>query len=73
MNSIVMEKIHPLPDHLSLRRFALGQQVKFRGKPYTILRRTTLSSGEPALVLQGEREQFVVAASEFLAEVKGNN
>lgn len=66
-----MERIDPLPDHLQLQRFALGQQVDFRGKPYTVLRRTTLASGEPAVVLQGEGEQFVVGASQFLAGVKG--
>jgi len=65
-----MEKIEPLLDHLKLRRYAIGEQVEFRGKPYTILGRTTLASGEPALVLQGEREQFVIGASQFLAGVK---
>lgn len=65
-----MEKIDPLPDHLRLRRFAIGDQVDFRGKRYTVLRRTTLASGEPALVLQGETEQFVIAASTFLAANK---
>lgn len=66
-----MEKINPLPDHLELKRFNIGQQVDFRGKPYTVLRRTTLTSGEPALVLQGPGEQFVIGASQFLAGVKG--
>jgi len=65
-----MEKIEPLSDHLQLKRYAIGEQVEFRGKPYTILGRTTLASGEPALVLQGEREQFVIGASQFLAGVK---
>ena len=67
----VMEKIDPLPDHLQLKRFALGQQVEFREKFYTVLRRTTLASGEPAVVLQGEGEQFVIGATQFLAGVKG--
>ncbi|MEK7334973.1 MAG: hypothetical protein AAB222_06600 [Candidatus Binatota bacterium] len=67
----VMEKIDPLPDHLQLKRFALGQQVEFREKSYTVLRRTTLASGEPAVVLQGEGEQFVIGATQFLAGVKG--
>lgn len=65
-----MEKIEPLPDHLLLKCFAIGQQVEFRGKLYTILHRTTLASGEPAVVLQGQGEQFVVGASQFLAGVK---
>ena len=67
----VMEKIDPLPDHLQLRRFAVGQQVEFRKKSYTVLHRTTLASGEPAVVLQGEGEQFVIGATQFLAGVKG--
>jgi len=65
-----MEKIEPLSDHLELRRYAIGELVEFRGKPYMVLGRTTLASGEPALVLQGEREQFVIGASQFLAGVK---
>ncbi len=66
-----MEKIEPLEDHLLLKRYAIGEQVEFGGKPYTVLRRTTLASGEPALVLQGKSEQFVIGASQFLAGVKG--
>jgi len=41
----------------------------FQGKPYTIQRRTTLASGEAAVVLQGEKEQFVIGASRFLAGI----
>ena len=63
-----MDKIEPLADHLSLQRFAVGAPVEFRGKPYTVTRRTTLASGEPALVLQGDGKQFVVGAGQFLAE-----
>ena len=70
MKNTAMEKIDPLPDHLELKRFALGQQVEFRGKLYTVLRRTTLASGEPALVLQGDGKQFVVGAAQFLAGAK---
>jgi len=66
-----MEKIEPLEDHLLLKRYAIGEQVEFGGKPYTVLRRTTLASGEPALVLQGETDQFVIGASQFLAGVRG--
>jgi hypothetical protein len=62
-----VEKIQPLDDHLILRRFGTGDRVEFNCRPYTVLSRTTLASGEPALVLQGEREQFVISASEFLA------
>jgi hypothetical protein len=65
-----MEKIVPLPDHLLLDRFPPGCPVGFGGKRYTVLRRTSLASGEPALVLQGEREQFVVAASRLLADTQ---
>ena len=64
-----MEKIDPQPDHLKLNRFNPGQQVRFQGEPYTIERRTTLASGEAAVVLQGEREQFVIGASSFLAGI----
>ena len=70
MKSTAMEKIDPLPDHLKLKRFALGQQVELRGKLYTVSRRTTLASGEPAVVLQGEGEQFVIGAAQFLAGIK---
>jgi len=68
-----MEKIDPLPDHLQLKRFALGQQVEYRGKRYTVLRRTTLASGEPAVVLQGEGEQFIIGAAQFFAGIKEKN
>lgn len=70
MKPMRMEKIDPLPDHLRLQRFALGEQVEFQGRLYAVLRRTTLASGEPALVLQGPGEQFVIGASTFLAGVK---
>ena len=64
-----MEKIDPQSDHELLKRFAPGQQVRFNGKVYTIQRRTTLASGEAAVVLQGEKEQFVIGAKQFLARV----
>ena len=64
-----MDKIDPQPDHLKLNRFNPGQQVRFQGKPYTIQRRTTLASGEAAVVLQGEQEQFVIGAAQFLAGI----
>jgi len=66
----VMEKIDPQQDHERLRRFRPGQQVIFRGKSYKIQRRTTLASGEAAVVLQGEKEQFLIGAQQFLAGVK---
>ena len=69
LNKIAMEKIDPQPDHLKLDRFNPGQQVRFQGKPYIVQRRTTLASGEAAVVLQGEREQFVIGASKFLAGI----
>jgi len=66
----VMEKIDPQPDHEKLAPFRPGQQVIFRGKPYRVERRTTLASGEAAVVLQGEKEQFFIPATEFLAGVQ---
>lgn len=69
INSGAMEKIDPQADHLKLGRFRPGQQVTFQGKPYTIQRRTTLASGEAAVVLQGEKDQFEVGASRFLAGI----
>lgn len=65
-----MEKIEPQSDHERLRRFVPGQQVTFKGKPYTIQRRTTLASGEAAVVLQGAREQFSVSAEQFFRGVQ---
>ena len=64
-----MEKIEPQRDHEQLSRFVPGQQVTFKGKPYTIQRRTTLASGEAAIVLQGEKEQFSVSAEIFFRGV----
>jgi len=65
-----MEKIDPQADHLRLQGFGPGCQVIFRGKPFMIQRRTTLASGEAALVLQGENEQFVIGATQFLSAVQ---
>jgi len=65
-----MEKIEPLPDHLRLRQYPIGRQVDFRGRRYSVLGHTTLASGEPAVVLANDREQFVVGAAQFLAGVK---
>ena len=64
-----MEKIDPQPDHSSLERDRPGAQVTFKGKLYSIQRRTTLASGEAAVVLQNDSEQFVVGATQFLAAV----
>ncbi len=64
-----MEKIDPQPDHLGLERYRPGTQVSYKGKLYLIQRRTTLASGEAALVLQSDTEQFVVSAKPFLAAV----
>ena len=69
LSKIDMEKIDPQADHLRLSRFHPGQQIRFQGKPYTIERRTTLASGEAAVVLQGENDQFVIGASRFLAGI----
>jgi hypothetical protein len=57
-----MEKIDPQRDHERLKPFKPGDAVTFNGKSYKIERRTTLASGEAALVLQGDKEQFVVSA-----------
>jgi hypothetical protein len=65
-----MEKIEPQDDHEALRDFQPGASVSFKGKKYTIQRRTTLASGEAAVVLQGEKEQFVISAARFLAGVQ---
>ena len=65
-----MEKIDPQSDHEKLSQFALGQRVMFKGKPYKLQRRTTLASGEAAVVLQNENEQFVIGANQFLAGVQ---
>jgi len=46
------------------------QRVTFKGKPYSLQRRTTLASGEAAVVLQSEKEQFVIGANQFLAGVQ---
>jgi hypothetical protein len=62
-----MEKIEPSPDHRLLERFAPGEQVTLCGERYTVVRRTTLATGEPALILQRDREQFVIGASRLLA------
>jgi hypothetical protein len=64
-----MERIDPQPDHERLKRFTPGQQITFNGKRYTIQHRTTLASGEAAVVLQSAKEQFVIGARQFLAGV----
>jgi hypothetical protein len=62
-----MEQIDPQPDHLRLERYRPGAQVSYKGKLYRIQRRTTLASGEAAVVLQSDTEQFVVSANQFIA------
>ena len=62
-----MEKIDPQRDHEWLKPYAPGQKITFKGKAYTIQCRTTLASGEAAVVLRGESEQFVISADQFLA------
>jgi hypothetical protein len=64
-----VEKIDAQRDHLELDRFKPGTRVTFQGKPYLVQRRTTLASGEAAVVLEGETEQFVIATERFLAGV----
>ena len=53
-----------------LSEFAPGSKVTFKGKLYTVQRRTTLASGEAAVVLQGENDQFEISANQFLAGVQ---
>jgi hypothetical protein len=69
MNSS-MEKIDPQGDHEALKNFEPGCSVSFRGKTYRVQRRTTLASGEAAVVLQNDHEQFVISAARFLADVR---
>lgn len=64
-----VEKIDAQRDHLELDRFKPGTRVTFQGKPYLVQRRTTLASGEAAVVLESETEQFVIATEGFLAGV----
>ena len=66
-----MERIEPVSDYLKLRRYAVGQEVEFRGRRYKILKHTTLASGEAAVVLTGDKDQFIVGAGQFLAGVGG--
>lgn len=70
MNIGIMERIDPVSDHLRLSQYSIGQEVEFHGRRYKIVRRTTLASGEAALVLAGEKDQFIVAAAQFLADGK---
>jgi hypothetical protein len=65
----IVEKIDAQRDHLELDRFKPGTRVTFQGKPYLVQRRTTLASGEAAVVLEGETDQFVIATERFLAGV----
>lgn len=67
-----MEKIDPQADHGKLTAYRPGQQVTYRGRPYIIQRRTTLASGEAAVVLQGEKDQFLISVAQFLAGVGAN-
>jgi hypothetical protein len=69
MKTSAMEKIDPQYDHVKLEQYCPGQQVIFRGETFSIQRRTTLASGEAAVVLQGDKEQFVISANQFFAGV----
>ena len=64
-----MERIVPVSDHLKLRQYAVGREVEFRGRRYRVLKHTTLASGEAAVVLADDKEQFIVGAGQFLAGV----
>ncbi len=65
-----MEKIDPQGDYEALRKYQPGCTVSFRGKIYRIQSRTTLASGEAAVVLQNDKDQFMIGANQFLAEVR---
>ena len=65
-----MERIDPQGDHEALKKFQPGASVSFRRKTNKIQPRTTLASGEAAVVLQNEHEQFVISAARFLAGVQ---
>ena len=65
-----MEKIDPQQDHERLKPYGPGQTIMFKGRAYMVQRRTTLASGEAAVVLQGDKDQFVISANEFLAGVR---
>jgi hypothetical protein len=65
-----MERIEPQRDHEQLSRFHIGQRVNFDGKSYVVRARTTLASGEAAVVLQGDKDQFVISVNAFLARAK---
>ena len=67
-----MDKIEPLPDHLFVSRHAIGDQVELWGKTYIVSSKTTLASGEPAFVLQGEGKQFVIGASHLIKGEKAS-
>ncbi len=69
VNITTMEKIDPQQDHEQIRRFRPGMRITFNGKSYILQRRTTLASGEAAVVLQSEKAQFVVGVAQFLAGV----
>lgn len=69
VRNTLMEKIDPQQDHERLKRFRPGTRIMFKGKSYLIQRQTTLASGEAAVVLQDEKEQFVMAVAQFLAGV----
>ncbi len=62
-----MERIEPQQDHERLKAYPPGREIRFQGSAYKVQRHTTLASGEPALVLEGNGEQFVVGAAKFLA------
>ena len=65
-----MEKIEPQKDHERLSDYGPGREVEFNGRPFKVQRRTTLASGEAAIVLEGENEQFMLSANQFLAGVR---
>ena len=60
-----MEKIDAQRDHEGLEGIRPGNHIQRQA--YKIQRRTTLASGEAAVVLEGEKEQFVISANQFLA------
>ena len=66
-----MEKIDPQSGSRGLAKL-LNPAARFHSAVQLTRsqRRTTLASGEAAVVLQNDKEQFVISANQFLAGVQ---
>lgn len=66
-----MERIEPLADHLFASELAACKELLLDdGKVYAVVRYTTLASGEPALVLRGDTEQFTIGLEELRSQIR---